>query len=284
MVNDSPDTITLYSIDVIEASNGLQKLDQGCAVDMELKPGESCPVTLIWTPTDPGQISTDLIIRHSGRLGFAVIPIRGVAKGEATSGSAKNTEAQIPSNDNDAKHGAFIPPPPPSVSEVEKAAGDKISAVSVGEMKVPETTPKDVSAKNTAVKPSMKSSLIGTVGNRAVILKPDGKTVIVSSGDDLNMDSVQAQVVQVSAKSVDLMVDGTKKTIVLEASSVIVEKAMLASQSKSSSSKEKDMDFSTTASDSGATAASAAKGSVVAGSSVTGVPSASGGSVTGASK
>jgi len=77
MVNDSPDAITLYSIDVIEAGNGLQLLDQGCAVDMELKPGETCPVTLVWSPTDRGQVSTDLIIRHSGRQGFSVIPIRG---------------------------------------------------------------------------------------------------------------------------------------------------------------------------------------------------------------
>ena len=81
MVNDSTEPITILSIDVIEADNGLQRLEQGCAVDMELKPGESCPVTLVWTPNDPGQISTDLIIRHSGRLGFAVIPIRGNAKG-----------------------------------------------------------------------------------------------------------------------------------------------------------------------------------------------------------
>ncbi|MDR3448559.1 MAG: choice-of-anchor D domain-containing protein, partial [Alphaproteobacteria bacterium] len=80
MVNDSAEAITLYAIDVIEADNGLQRLDQGCAVDMELAPGASCPVTLLWVPTQAGPISTDLIIRHSGRLGFAVIPIRGVAK------------------------------------------------------------------------------------------------------------------------------------------------------------------------------------------------------------
>ena len=52
MVNDSPDSITLYSIDVIEADNGLELLDQGCAVDMELKPGETCPVTLVWAPNE----------------------------------------------------------------------------------------------------------------------------------------------------------------------------------------------------------------------------------------
>ena len=54
MVNDSPTPITLYSIDVIEAANGLQRLDQGCAVDMELEPGESCPVTLLWSPSENG--------------------------------------------------------------------------------------------------------------------------------------------------------------------------------------------------------------------------------------
>ena len=43
MINDSPDPITIYSIDVIEADNGLQRLDQGCAVDMELAPGSFVP-------------------------------------------------------------------------------------------------------------------------------------------------------------------------------------------------------------------------------------------------
>src|SRR6202012_1782228 len=85
MVNNSPEPITLYAIDVIEADNGLQKLDQGCAVDMELASGASCPVTLLWTPKTNGPVSTDLIIRHSGKMGFAVIPVRGVAKGGLSS-------------------------------------------------------------------------------------------------------------------------------------------------------------------------------------------------------
>ena len=55
MVNDSPDPITILSIDVIEATNGLSLLDQGCSVDLELKPGETCPVTLLWAPTDEGR-------------------------------------------------------------------------------------------------------------------------------------------------------------------------------------------------------------------------------------
>ena len=66
MINDSSETITIYSIDVIEADNGLQRIDQGCDVDMELPPGASCPVTLLWVPKSNGPVSTDLIIRHSG--------------------------------------------------------------------------------------------------------------------------------------------------------------------------------------------------------------------------
>ncbi len=206
MINDSPDTITLYSIDVIEASNGLQRLDQGCAVDMELKPGESCPVTLVWTPTEHGQISTDLIIRHSGRLGFAVVPIRGNAVG----GTATAKDA---GSKSDSVISSAIPPPP-GAQELERATSGKIAPVSVNSL--------GGSLSSSSGGPLR---LIGTVGNRAVLLKPDGTTAVVDVNEEFNVDDKKAKITFISAKSVDILLDGKKKTLSLEAAPELTLKA-----------------------------------------------------------
>lgn len=250
MVNDSAEPITLYSIDVIEASNGLQRLDQGCAVDMELKPGESCPVTLVWTPSNPGQISTDLIIRHSGRLGFAVIPIRGVAKGEGNGGGKSASDTVEAST---SKGGI---PSPPGAVDIEKAMNGKIPAVS--DKDLGGSTGKSSSSSSTSASVGT-FYLIGTVGNRAVILKPDGKTVIVNAGDDMDVGEKSVKVVLVTAKSVDLLMEGKKKTISLSSSPDIIEKASLVGK-KNAKNKDKDADSDTASTASTSSAAPTTSG------------------------
>ncbi|MDP9126776.1 MAG: hypothetical protein M3N08_00760 [Pseudomonadota bacterium] len=209
MVNDSAEPITLYAIDVIEASNGLTRLEQGCAVDMELKPGESCPVTLVWKPSAPGQISTDLIIRHSGRLGFAVIPIRGTTKtgvaGSSTMAASETGHENRSSGERSRNDGI---PPPPGANEVAKAAAGRIPSVAAEALSTAATATSGTSSPGAFY-------LIGTVGNRAVILKPDGKTAITNAGDELEYDDKTAKVIAVNAKSVELLVNGKKKTLPL---------------------------------------------------------------------
>lgn len=227
MVNDSNEPITLYSIDVIEASNGLQKLEQGCAVDMELKPGESCPVTLVWSPTTSGQISTDLIIRHSGRLGFAVVPIRGKATGESKNKppSSESTESKNDTANNNTSSKGGIPAPP-GARDLEREVGSKIPAVSDKDLA---GSMSGASSASVGSRASIGTFyLIGTVGNRAVILKPNGKTEIVNAGDDMDVDGKEVKVLLVTSKSVDLMIDAKKKTIALGSSPVLIEKASLA--------------------------------------------------------
>ncbi|HUY68823.1 MAG TPA: choice-of-anchor D domain-containing protein, partial [Alphaproteobacteria bacterium] len=210
MVNDSPDAITLYSIDVIEADNGLKRLDQGCAVDMELKPGESCPVTLAWTPSEAGQISTDLIIRHSGRLGFAVIPLRGSTAGGAMAAASAATGA--------GKGSASAAPP--SIADLEKAAVGKIPPVSAGEL------PAQPAAKTGG---SMVLRLIGTIGNRAVLALPDGNTKVAAAGDDISLGDGSIKVVAVHARTADVLIDGKqKKTLDLGAAPELIAKAVSA--------------------------------------------------------
>ncbi len=213
MVNDSPTPITLYSIDVIEADNGLQRLDQGCAVDMELKPGESCPVTLIWVPTEHGRISTDLIIRHSGQLGFAVIPIRGIANGNTSnenSKDSKTTAVEEPKSVSQTSRAAV--PPPPSVAELGNIE-NKVLPVSASAL----------AASSKAVNGTIH--LIGTVGNRVLLYKPDGSTIVAQAGDDVSFDTRKITVKDVGSKDADIIIDGKVKKLNLEAVQELTDKA-----------------------------------------------------------
>jgi len=234
MVNDSSELITILSIEVIAPENGLERLEQGCLEDMDLKPGESCPVTLVWKPEEAGAISTDLIIRHSGRLGFAVIPVRGEAK------EPKKT-------DKDGKElgttktgkGGDIVTPMPTAEELQRAMSDKLKPVSDSDLPV-ET---DDLEKKEIVDKSDDLHLIGTVGNKALLYTPDGQTVIVGTGDETTLDNGQViKVLRVTAKQAEILAEGKKKTLSLEAVSALTSKAAKArkdSKSKSSSSSKK---------------------------------------------
>lgn len=83
LVNDSAEPIVIRSIEMIEADNGLQRLSQGCVIGKPIPQGTSCPVILQWEPKKAGTLSTDLVIHHSGKVGFTVIAVRGEAKEKA---------------------------------------------------------------------------------------------------------------------------------------------------------------------------------------------------------
>jgi hypothetical protein len=215
MVNDSPENITLISIDVIAADNGLERLDQGCVVDMELKPGESCPVTLVWKPVTKGLISTDLIIRHSGRLGFAVIPIRGSATGsggeavEAKGGKASGAKG------------------PSTADELTKAAADKIPPLTSDLLPLSSKDPG--AGRMPAATYGGEFHLIGTVGNRAVLLKPDGTTTVMGIGEDISYgDNKTAKITNVMPKEVEIFYEGKKKRLTLAAAAELTSRAAAA--------------------------------------------------------
>jgi hypothetical protein len=223
MVNDSTDPITIYSIDVVEADNGLKRLEKGCAVDMQLKPGESCPVTLVWAPNDSGQVSTDLIIRHSGRLGFSVIPIRGkTVGGSASSRSTKSS--QIAHEDVSyapkvSAHELSLVPPPPSAPELDRSAERAPS-------------PMPMASGDEGL------HLIGTVGNRGIFLKPDGTTTIAGVNEMIDSDNGDkgVLVIAISAKSAEIVAGDKKKTLHLQASSDLVARASSSSRSRQATS------------------------------------------------
>lgn len=216
MVNDSPTPITLYSIDVIEADKALQRLDEGCSEDMELKPGESCPVTLVWTPSTHGIISTDLIIRHSGQLGFAVVTLRGTAKdgtggvsGTGDTGASGGSKA-LPDS-NKGGNAAIAAPPTPAEIAMEAAKS---------------ALPLRAKSLDTDSAATGLFHLIGTVGNRAVILKPDGSTTVVQTGDIINLGGpLSAKVDSIGGTTAILLINGKKKELTLEAVQELKDKA-----------------------------------------------------------
>lgn len=223
MVNDSPETITLLSIDVIAAENGLERLDQGCVIDLELKPGESCPVTLVWKPAQKGIISTDLIIRHSGRLGFAVIPIRGNAKEPKDTTLSEIKSAKSQTGESGKAEGKSARQPT-AAEEVEKILADKIPPLSLDH--IAGAFPPGISSIAHATQ-SGEFRLIGTVGNRAILLKPDGKTVVAGLNEDISYgDGKTAKLVNVMPKTAEIFVDGKKKTLQLSAATELINKAV----------------------------------------------------------
>ncbi len=221
MVNDSNENITILSIEVIAPDNGLETIDQGCAPDMELKVGESCPVTLMWKPQTRGNVSTDLIIRHSGRLGFAVIPIRGKAKepkdgivpSTAVSSGKTGSGSLLTSGTSRVTRGSSVPPP--SLDDVQNAIAGKIAPLSVDGVEA------ILDQGDAPVKPKIQYSvdevkLIGTVGSRAVLYLPDGSTKTASVGDEVSLsETSKLKVLAITARQAEIQIGKDKKKLVL---------------------------------------------------------------------
>jgi len=230
MVNDSPENIVLVSIDVIAAENGLERLDQGCVIDMELKPGESCPVTLIWKPVSKGIISTDLIIRHTGRLGFAVIPIRGVADDDSTEVASETKDNKGSATNNEASRttGKMIPKKPTTAEELDKAMANQIPPLTT-DMLTPGVATTTTTTVTPQTIPGGEFRLIGTVGHRAVLLKPDGTTSVVGLNEEIAYgDGKTAKITNVTPKTAEIFMDGKKKQLVLGAAQELTSKAAAA--------------------------------------------------------
>ncbi|MDD3288226.1 MAG: hypothetical protein PHX43_04380 [Alphaproteobacteria bacterium] len=227
MVNDSADSITIMSIDLIAAENGLERLEQGCSADMDLKAGESCPITLVWKPESKGSVSTDLIVRHSGKLGFVVIPVRGTAK-EASGQTTTASKDQSSSKGKDSKTEA-----PPTADELDKITSGKIPQVSSDALGGAAKSVSSAASENGSFR------LIGTVGSRAVLLKPNGSTTIAGVGEEIAYGGDKfAKVTEVTPKIVELFLDGKKKLLPLEEAEELIARAAESASTRKSDSKQ----------------------------------------------
>jgi len=237
MVNDSNEIITILSIEIIAPENGLQKLEQGCQADMELKMGESCPITMVWKPEVKSNVSTDLIIRHSGRVGFAVIPVRGTAKEIIVKNSdSKGTETKDSASKPSSGKAGTLPTPDSSTKIPMSPTADELEGM-LKHSKMP-LVPSDLLSEGEGGKPKASASasidqyhLIGTVGNRAVFYKPDGSTVIVAVGEDIKLDDDKTmRVTNVAAKEAEVFFAGKKRILKLEVASALTQRAVQARQ------------------------------------------------------
>jgi hypothetical protein len=135
--------------------------------------------------------------------------VRGAAKGGAV-GVAGGGNGSV-------KKGQLsgVVPLPPSATELEKSMAGAIPSVSSSSLK--ESS-------------SGELQLIGTVGDRALLLKPNGDTAVVSVGSEFDIDGKKAKLVAINLHSADVLVGGMKKTLTLQASSALIDKATQAQQ------------------------------------------------------
>lgn len=208
MINDSPNDIKLLSIDLVVEDKGLEKLKDGCEIDQVLKPGESCPITLRWQPPGKGSIATDLIVRHTGKIGFTVIPIRGHAVGRAAESETAETGAQ-PDMGRLAKlpvAGAALP----SAEEIEAVATKLPPVTPLKQESQPKEEPRAETGDSSVY-------FIGQVGNRA-ILQRRGLTKVVALEGEAEFDGTVVHLVSVNGRNAKIRVNGALKEIQLQSS------------------------------------------------------------------
>lgn len=197
MVNDSPEPLVIKAIDLIMVDEQLERLLTGCATDLELKPDASCPITLKWKPHAKGSIATDLIIRHTGKTGFTVIPVRGQALGGVDGMSDMTSQAPTGS-----MHSPIVPPSP---SEVEQVTGALPPVVSHPTRPVVHA-PKDY-----------QLFLIGVVGRRA-ILQREGVTRSVDVGGTVDVAGVSVKLLSLTEREARVLADGLQRSVKFGAS------------------------------------------------------------------
>ncbi len=197
MVNDSPEPLVVKAIDLIMVDEQLERLLTGCATDLELKPDASCPITLKWKPQAKSSIATDLIIRHTGKTGFTVIPVRGQALA-AADGISDMSGVPMP----EPTHSPIVPPSP---SQVEQVAG-ALPPVVQSETRPVVRAPRDY-----------QLFLIGVVGRRA-ILQREGVTRSVGIGGTVEIAGVSIKLLSLTEREARVLADGQHRVVKFGAS------------------------------------------------------------------
>lgn len=195
LANDSPQVLQIKAIDLVGADRGLSLMGKGgCVEGQDVPPGGSCPVTVIWQPQGRGDVSTDLIIQHTGPVGFAVIPVRGKVTG-APEGSG-NDRRSANYNGNSGSNVAVASP------VVSSGSGDTRAESAAASLPIPKS-----GKSKGGIPPISASSLYGsgsygggdsgagvpytlrgTVGTRAILAGGDGAMVVAGVGDVLTAD------------------------------------------------------------------------------------------------
>jgi hypothetical protein len=237
--NDSPEPLHISSIDLISGDEaGLRLRTSGCKEGEELKAGESCPITLIWEPRGRGNIATDLIVRHSGNLGFVVIPIRGNGQmdaddeGEKSAGSSGSSSGGTKSNFFASSGGqkvATVPslptvsPPsnsvitgqsPPSIEQIAKS----LPTISANNLK----QANNQAAANSAVQVLPQVRLMGIVNGRVILGDSLGGTHVIGLGETATIEDQLVEVMQVDSTRAVVKIAGVRKELALSQTPSVV--------------------------------------------------------------
>jgi hypothetical protein len=90
--------------------------------------------------------------------------------------------------------------------------------------------------------------LIGTVGNRALIYKPDGSTVVVAVGEEIDSDNGKiVKIETITPKQAEISIDGKKKILTLQTAASLASRAAQSREQPSEKGK-KDASSSSSAS------------------------------------
>ncbi len=224
--NDSNDQLVISTIDLIaQEGEGLALRGTGCKEGDKLKPGESCPITVMWAPASRGNLATDLIVRHNGSLGFVVVPIRGAAtmaegdKGTASTGgsgsgnSNENSGALVP-----RIFGSLpLPPSQPSLPDLPSASQIAQTLLPIKSSSVtPPVTPTPASpvAQDPAAQAyNIPFKLIGTVGGRAILSGQGQETAIVGLGETAFLNGYNVELLQLDTNRAVISVEGIRKEL-----------------------------------------------------------------------
>ncbi|MBI3419573.1 MAG: hypothetical protein HY053_05530 [Proteobacteria bacterium] len=229
--NDSTEPLKIEAIDLITHDQaGLRLRPQGCKQGDQLKPGESCPITVMWEPMQRGNIATDLIVHHSGSLGFVVVPIRGIASsGEGKKGDDKNVgsnkgndSALLPQR-GDETHvilPAMMAPPP-----IEQIA-QSLPAINSKAVKAPapqrEGEQPQQQQQQQLELPTV--ALIGTVGGRAILGGPDDQTYMMGLGETISIEGIPVSLMQLDSARAVVNISGVRKELYLRQAPTILKK------------------------------------------------------------
>jgi hypothetical protein len=231
--NDSNELLLISAIDLIaDPTSGLTLRPTGCKASDQLKPGESCPITVIWAPHARGNIATDLIVRHNGNLGFVVVPIRGSAQnndGDKNDGGTGGTQQvrdfrQPPVRSSNAA--SLMPQsdnagvPAPSINNLPLPSARQI-ANSLPPIQMPRPSapvvqqPAQGGVGQQASAIDLPLQLIGTVGGRAILGSPQHEPVLIGLGESSQISGVTVELLQLDALRAVVNVDGVRKVLSL---------------------------------------------------------------------
>lgn len=195
LVNDSPNPLNIKDLELVSPGRGLQLLKEGCQIDAEIAAGDSCPITIKWEPLGRGDVSTDLIIHHTGPVGFAVLPVRGKVTGALGSGVGISTSSTSSSKfDTPETAAASLP--------TGKAGG------------VPSISAAALFAK-AAGGADAKLTLRGVVGQRALLADASGSVVVGSIGQIIIAEGVEHKILAVEKDRVIISADGRRAELTM---------------------------------------------------------------------